>query len=72
VYLGKERLGPADSEIRLAFGRQPVELTLMAPAFKPAALSVTPDRSQTIAAPALQPVRARGPRAQQKEYENPF
>jgi hypothetical protein len=73
VFLGAERLGPADGALQLPFGSQPIELKLVAPKFKPAVLTLTPDRNQTLVAPVLLPRRAGRPSGgAHKEYENPF
>ena len=65
LFLGKERLGPANQAARLAFRSTAVQLTLVVPGFQPAGIDVVPDAPKTLAMPSLRPQRRR-------EYENPY
>jgi serine/threonine-protein kinase len=73
VVLDGKVLGPADAPLSLPFGNGPLELTIVAPGYETAAITVVPDRSTTTSVS----LRKRAPFAAPKsavprDLENPF
>jgi serine/threonine protein kinase len=72
IFLGDQRLGPADDEVLVPFGEAPVELKVVTPGRPSRTLRVTPNAAAEVSLPAEKPARSSKKSAASRDLENPF
>jgi eukaryotic-like serine/threonine-protein kinase len=72
VWLGDQKLGPAEREVLVPFGEEPVQLTVTVAGRPPRSLRVTPNAPADVTLPADKPRPASKRTALPRDLENPF